>query len=119
MSRIRSQAGRSNLEETLALQLKAAHIAFRREYRFDEERRFRFDFVVWNDEYDFNEGSSRVAVECEGSVWTGGRHTRGAGFQSDCEKYNLAVERGWRVLRYTMKQIQSGDALAQIERVLA
>jgi len=40
-----------------------------------------------------------IAVEIEGGVWTGGRHTRGAGFRQDMEKYNEATAMGWRVFR--------------------
>jgi hypothetical protein len=55
-------------------------------------RRWRFDFA-WPEQL--------VAVELEGGIWTGGAHTRGKHYQSDCEKYNAAALRGWRVLRYT------------------
>lgn len=108
---------KSNLEETLAMQLKAAGIPFDREYRFDDTRRFRFDFVV-RDHPDWIATTKHLAVECEGSIWVKGRHNTGAGMMKDMEKYNLAVELGWRVLRYTMAQIKSGEALAQIERCL-
>ncbi len=46
-----------------------------------------------------------VAVEIEGGIWTGGRHTRGKGYQGDMEKYNAAQLYGWKVLRYTPDQI--------------
>ena len=59
-----------------------------------------------------------VAVEVEGGVWTGGRHTRGKGFEADCEKYNAATERGWRVLRVTPKMIADGRAHDQVLPVL-
>ena len=62
------------------------------EYRFDPTRRWRFDFA-WPEE--------RVAVECDGAVYARGRHTRGYGFEGDCEKLNAATRQGWRVLRYT------------------
>jgi len=42
----------------------------------------------------------KIAIEAEGGVWTGGRHTRGGGYTKDAEKYNAAVVLGWRVLRY-------------------
>lgn len=65
---------------------------YHREYRFHDTRRWRFDFA-WPER--------NVAVEIEGGVWTRGRHTRGKGFENDCEKYNAAVLLGWRVLRFT------------------
>ena len=80
-----------------------------REFRFDGRRRWRFDFA-WPD--------AMVAVECEGGVWTQGRHTRGAGFVKDLEKYNAAVVAGWAVLRFTPQQIQSGEAVEIVKGVL-
>lgn len=62
------------------------------EYRFHPTRKFRFDYA-WPD--------AKVALEVEGGVWTGGRHTRAAGFLKDVEKYNRAAAMGWRVLRCT------------------
>lgn len=67
-----------------------------REYIFHPARKWRFDFA-WPDK--------KLAVECEGAVWSRGRHTRGKGFIADCEKYNAAALLGWRVLRYTTNQI--------------
>lgn len=66
------------------------------EYRFawtdSPPRQWRFDYC-WLEQ--------RIALEVEGAVWTGGRHTRGAGFMKDMEKYNRAAVLGWRVLRTT------------------
>jgi len=59
-----------------------------------------------------------IAVECEGGVFSRGRHVRGVGFENDCEKYNAATERGWRVYRYTRRMIDEGRAIEQLERVL-
>ena len=101
-------ARRSELEELLAVQLTALQIEFKREQRLIPHRRFRFDFLV---------GQSLIA-EVEGGTWRGGRHTTGAGFQKDCEKYNLAVEMGYRVLRFTSNMVRSGDASQQIERIV-
>ena len=63
---------------------------YQREYRFDKERRWRFDFA-WPEKL--------VALEVEGGAWIGGRHNRAAGFQADVEKYNAAAAGGWRVFR--------------------
>ncbi len=60
------------------------------EYRFHDERLWRFDYA-WP--------MHHVALEVEGGVWTAGRHTRATGFLRDMEKYNAAVLDGWRVLR--------------------
>jgi len=60
------------------------------EFRFHKVRRWRFDFA-WPDEL--------VALEIEGGVWSGGRHTNPKGFIADCEKYNTALCLGWAVIR--------------------
>ncbi|OGT23778.1 MAG: hypothetical protein A2W47_04320 [Gammaproteobacteria bacterium RIFCSPHIGHO2_12_38_15] len=65
------------------------------EYRFCE-RKWRFDFA-WPEK--------KVAVECEGGLYSGGRHVRGTGFLADMEKYNKAVLLGWKVLRYSPEQM--------------
>lgn len=79
------------------------------EYRFKHNRRWRMDFA-WPERL--------ISVEVDGGTWNGGRHTRGAGFEKDCEKINAAQELGWRVFRYTSSMIKSGVAIEQLERVL-
>jgi hypothetical protein len=80
-----------------------------REHRFCDHRGWRFDFA-WPDRM--------LALEVEGGIWSGGRHTRGAGFEADCEKYNTATISGWRVLRVTSSMITSGVALQMVEQAL-
>ena len=63
-----------------------------REYKFLEDRRFRFDLAV---------PKHKIAVEWEGAIFTNGRHTRGKGYSNDCKKYNLATRHQWKLLRYT------------------
>src|SRR5262245_35166964 len=100
----------SRLEETLALQIRAAKLPRpEREFRFRPSRRWRFDFC-WP--------VQRVACEVEGGVWSGGRHTRGRGFEHDAAKYNAATLEGWRVLRVTAGMIRSGEALTTLEQAL-
>lgn len=108
--------GRSRLEEELAQQLALMGRDDRwpfpppeREYRFAPERRYRADFA-WPDQ--------RVLVECEGGGWSAGRHTRGAGFEADMEKYGLAQRLGYTVVRVSQRMITSGQALATIEVAL-
>ncbi len=72
-----------------------------REHRFAPPRRWRFDFA-WLER--------KVAVEIEGGNWVGGRHTRGAAFEKDAEKYNTAVLLGWLVLRFTPSMVKRDPA---------
>jgi len=99
----------SRLEATLSLHLRSAGLNPETEFRFHPPRRWRFDFAFVD---------QKVAVECEGGTYSGGRHTRGKGFALDCEKYNQASLDGWTLLRFTSAMIQSGEALAQIEQAL-
>jgi hypothetical protein len=71
------------------------------EHRFHPVRRWRFDWC-WIDE--------KIAVEQEGGIWTGGRHTRGKGYANDCLKYNCAAALGWRLFRFTPADVRSGKA---------
>lgn len=64
------------------------------EYRFSNERMWRFDFAY---------PESKLAIEIEGGIWSGGRHTNPKGFEDDCEKYNTAALLGWYVLRIPTK----------------
>jgi hypothetical protein len=80
------------------------------EYRFAPPRRWRFD-CCWPDRM--------LAVEVEGGVWTGGRHTRPVGYLRDVDKYNEASLRGWTLLRVTPAMVADGRAVELIRRALA
>lgn len=98
-------------EDLFALQAKAAKLPeFEREFRFDPTRRWRLDFA-WH--------GPRVALEVEGGTWTNGRHTRGAGFEADCEKLSAAAIYGWCVIRATTGQVKRGEALAWVKEAIA
>jgi very-short-patch-repair endonuclease len=76
----------------IAAALNMLGISCEREYRFIKDRRFRFDIAL---------PDHKIAIEFEGGVFTGGRHTRGTGYVNDSKKYNLATMHGWKLLRYT------------------
>ena len=75
--------------------------------KFHPSRNCRFDFV-WE--------SAKVAVEIEGAVFAGGRHTRGGGYEKDCEKYNAALDLGYSVYRYstTMLDREPWNCIQQV-----
>lgn len=101
----------SQLEETFAIHVRSfgLDVGMVREYKFHPERRWRLDFA-WPEQM--------LAVEIEGGTWGGGRHTTGAGFEKDCEKYAEALVLGWRVLRVTGTQVRKGQAVGWLKRVL-
>ena len=86
-------------------------------------RKLRFDFGWPEDKY-------RLLLEVQGGtsqkpVKIGGRwyipvsgHNSMDGINRDCEKLNLAILAGWRVLHVDTKQIHSGQALKWIQEAL-
>ena len=89
--------------------MKAIGLKPEAEFRFHDTRKWRADFAF---------PDKMVLVEFEGGVYTQGRHTRGKGFEADCEKYSEAAAMGYRVLRFTAKHVKSGLALELIEQAL-
>lgn len=105
----------STLETQLAFQIRACGLPEpEHEYYFAPKRKYRADFAWPKD---------RLLVECEGGIFSrkgkgGGWHQSISGYIDDCRKYNLAAMEGWRLLRYTAREIKSGLAIAQIEMAL-
>jgi len=79
------------------------------EYQFHNKRKFKFDYAFVD---------KKIAVEQEGGIFTKQAHGSITGILRDMEKYNLAVECGWRVLRYVpgkfdydqIKKVLDGDS---------
>lgn len=130
-----SDSKQSDLEENFAFILE--HVLKKkgaiREYRFDDKRRWRFDFAFpeWKVAIEIEGGIFRVRCgDCKGKGFLGkkrctgcagqgfrqGRHTRGKGFEKDCEKYNEAVLQGWRVIRLTPRML---DDLVYLKRLFS
>lgn len=80
-----------------------------KELKFHPERKWRFDYAI--PEY-------KIAIEVEGGVWTGGRHTRSQGFLGDVEKYNAAAVLGWRLLRVVPTTLMSSNTLQMIHQCI-
>lgn len=122
LAKLHASAIKQSLERQLEMLLRSKGlIGFQREYQFHPTRRWRFDFA---------DPQAKIAVECEGGVYgfkcpkcggtgaggqckscrgTGkafGRHSRATGLENDAEKYNRAAIMGWRVLRFTTRQLK-------------
>ena len=104
------KASSSKLEDSLAWAIRCSGLPKPvYQFKFHPERRWRSD-LAWPDR--------KLLVEIEGGTWSNGRHTRGSGFEKDCEKYNEAAILGYRILRVTGGMVKSGAALRYIERLL-
>lgn len=106
----RLPTGLSAGEETFALHCAAYKLEVEREYQFNPDRKWRFDFAV---------PGKKLGVEIEGGIWTQGRHNRGSGYEKDLRKYNSAARLGWIVLRFTTAMVMSAEAINEVVAVLA
>ena len=58
------------------------------EWDFHPTRKWRFDYAC---------PELKIAIEVDGGIFTGGRHSRGIGQKNDMEKMNNACAMGWYV----------------------
>ena len=82
----------------LELGLEHAHTEF--EYKFLSDRKYAFDIA---------DHANKIAFECDGAQFSGG-HMRGKAVEQQYEKDRLAQLHGWRVMRFTNRQILNGEA---------
>lgn len=87
----------------------AAMVKFTGKDGRERTRKWAFDFA-WLEQ--------KVALEVEGGIWTGGRHTRGAGFSKDIEKYNTAVTLGWRVVKCVPGKLCTEETIELLRKLL-
>lgn len=81
-----------------------------KEFKFHPARKWRFDYAV---------PEHKIALEVEGGVWTGGRHTSPKGFLGDIEKYNTATLMGWRVFRTTPDELYRKKTIDLIKTAIS
>ncbi len=97
-------------EELFAVHVRANGLPVpEREARLHPTRKWRVDYA-WRD--------ALLVVEIEGGVYVRGRHTQGAGYESDCEKYDELTLLGYRILRFTPRMVKSGYAIDATMRAL-
>lgn len=103
-------------ERLVAMHLRECGLHVKNNFRFHADRKWELDVA----EYDMplSENRPRVAVEIEGAHWVQGRHTRGSGFEKDCEKYAEAAIAGFQVFRVTTQMALDGTAKRIVRRWL-
>jgi very-short-patch-repair endonuclease len=101
-------ASKGEAQILLEIHLKELGLAFTPEYKFDKKRKWRFDYLItsWH----------LFAIEIEGGIFTQGRHTRGAGYLKDLEKYREATALGYRVYRFSTDEVLNGTAREFIKK---
>jgi very-short-patch-repair endonuclease len=100
----------SDGEAALAFHLRAAGLPEPlRQFHFAPTRRWAADFAF---------PAQMLLVEVDGGVYIAGGHNRGAAYTDDRERDAEAMCLGYRVLRVTTGQVDSGQALNWIERLL-
>lgn len=87
-------------EETFAFHCRVHGLSPVREFVFHPTRKWRLDFC-WP--------HLKLAVEIEGGV-----HRIKGRFKSDLAKYNALALDGWRLLRYSPKMVESGEAINEV-----
>jgi very-short-patch-repair endonuclease len=63
-------------------------------------RKWRADFC-WPDQ--------QIVLEVQGGAFSGGRHTRGAGYQVDLQKSALLIAGGWQFYGFTAGMVRAKD----------
>jgi len=86
-------------------------LIFEKEFKFLENRRFRFDYA--NHKY-------KIVIEKEGGIWRkgGGAHSRPSGIERDIEKYTLAAVEGWIIIRRQPKQMLTIQTISLIRKAI-
>jgi len=77
--------------------------ALEREYKFDPDRRSRFDFAL---------PTQKLAIEIEGYG-----HQKRNRYNGDVEKYNRAALQGWRLYRLTKALITISELRKLIDHI--
>ena len=84
----------------MAVHLEELGLSTVAEYQFCPDRKWKADLYL---------PEARILIECDGGKWSGG-HKRGQALEDDYERQNWAQMHGYRILRFTNEQIDSGAA---------
>ena len=84
--------------------------ALTKEVKFHPTRRWRWDFC---------NSRAMAAIEINGGVFVGGRHSRGMGQVNDAEKLREGTYLGWNCLTFTSRCLSSANIRRAIDWVMA
>ena len=79
---------------------------------------YRFNLPNSQHRFDFAWPANRIALEVEGGIWIAGGHSRGSGVVKDMQKYNLAAQRHWLILRVQPKELCMRETVLMIKRTM-
>ena len=91
-------------EETLFQELEEHRIGYRRRFKFESTKNWRFDFYIVK---------LNLLIEIAGSSWSVGRG--GKKIANAFNKYDLAEDMGFTFLRFEPHHIESGYAIRRIQ----
>ncbi|WND04478.1 hypothetical protein [Acinetobacter soli] len=95
-------------EETLFQELEENLIGYRRKYKFESTKNWRFDFYIVR---------LNLLIEIAGSSWAVGRG--GKKVANSLWKHDSAIDAGFKFVRFEPCQIESGFAIDWIKSELA
>lgn len=100
-------AGLIWLDLNLAYWCNEQSVELQQEYRFDEKRKWRFDYAI---------PALKIAIEYEGGVFMDrSGHNSAAGIQRDIDKYTRAQALGWKIIRTTAANYKTAiESIKQI-----
>lgn len=97
-------------EETLFQELEEYRIGYRRKFQFESTKNWRFDFYIIR---------LNLLIEIVGSPWSVGRG--GKKIANSFNKYGLAEDHGYTIIRFDPHEIESGQVInwiqGQLERL--
>lgn len=96
-------------EDLLATHLEELGEAFQRQYLYVPGRKYKADFALLQ---------YKLLVEVQGGIYSKQAHGSVQGIIRDNERLNLASMLGWRVMRFTVQQVEWGHAKAAIRTAI-
>jgi len=110
--RLAAKLKREAFERLFAQQLAAARVAPtipQHQFALALGRKWTADFA-WPD--------YGLICEIQGGGFTGGRHTRGQGYEDDCERQSVAATLGYAIVPVTPRHVKDGRALRWVQQAL-